>query len=110
MPPKIKITREDILTAALCLVRRNGAEALNARAIANAIGCSTQPVFSNFPTMAELRGSVIQEANNLYRGYTEEKMRTSGYPPYKASGMAYIQFAKDERELFKLLFMRDRSE
>ena len=31
------------------------------------------------------------------------------FPPYKASGMAYIQFARDERELFKLLFMRDRS-
>jgi len=31
------------------------------------------------------------------------------YPVYKANGMAYIKFAKEERELFKLLFMRDRS-
>ena len=32
------------------------------------------------------------------------------YPPYKASGMAYIRFAAEEKELFKLLYMRDRSE
>ena len=30
--------------------------------------------------------------------------------PYKASGMAYIRFAQEEKELFKLLFMRDRSQ
>ncbi len=29
---------------------------------------------------------------------------------YKASGMAYIRFAREEKELFKLLYMRDRSD
>jgi len=28
---------------------------------------------------------------------------------YKATGVAYIRFAREEKELFKLLFMRDRS-
>lgn len=37
-------------------------------------------------------------------------MQKGKYPPYKASGMAYIRFAKEEKELFKLLFMRDRSD
>lgn len=36
-------------------------------------------------------------------------MKSGKYPPYKASGMAYIRFAKEEKELFKLLFMRDRT-
>lgn len=36
-------------------------------------------------------------------------MNSGKYPVYKASGMAYIQFAKEERELFKLLYMRDRT-
>ena len=36
-------------------------------------------------------------------------MAAGKYPVYKASGMAYIRFAKEERELFKLLFMRDRT-
>ena len=38
-----------------------------------------------------------------------KKNKKRRYVPYKASGMAYIRFAKEEKELFKLLFMRDRS-
>jgi hypothetical protein len=40
----------------------------------------------------------------------QQEMERGEYPDYKASGMAYIRFAKEERELFKLLYMRDRSE
>ena len=36
-------------------------------------------------------------------------MESGEYPPYKASGMAYIRFAGEERELFRLLFMRNRT-
>ena len=36
-------------------------------------------------------------------------MESGQYPPYKASGIAYICFAREEKELFKLLYMRDRS-
>ena len=50
MPPKVKITKEDIINAAVSLVRENGADALNARTVASLLGCSTQPVFSNFAT------------------------------------------------------------
>lgn len=39
----------------------------------------------------------------------KEDMASGKYPPYKASGMAYIRFAREEKELFKLLFMRDRT-
>ena len=37
-------------------------------------------------------------------------MESGKYPPYKASGMSYIQFTKEEKELFKLLFMYDRTQ
>ena len=37
-------------------------------------------------------------------------MADNKFPPYKASGIAYIQFAKEEKELFKLLFMRGRTD
>ena len=47
--------------------------------------------------------------SELYQNYLKEDMASGKYPPYKASGMAYIRFAKEEKELFRLLFMRDRS-
>ena len=108
MPPKVKITKEDIIKTALELVRENGEEAINARAIAVALNCSTQPVFSNFATMEELREAVIASAYELYLGFIERELQGGEYPKYKSFGMAYIRFAKEEKELFKLLFMRDR--
>lgn len=109
MPPKIRITKQEIVDTALNLVRKDGEEAINARSIAGALGCSTQPVFSNFVTMEVLRKAVKEAANVLYQSYLRTDMASGRFPPYKASGMAYIRFAREERELFKLLFMCDRS-
>ena len=109
MPPKVKITKEDIVNKAIHIVRRDGAEALNARSIAAALNCSTQPIFSNFATMDELRLAVIEAADALYQEYMQREIENGEYPAYKASGMAYIRFAKEEKALFKLLYMRDRT-
>lgn len=109
MPPKNKITKTDIINTAMDIVRNCGAAAINARNIAGALGCSTQPVFSNFSTMDDLRAAVKAAADELYRSYLAADMSSGRFPPYKASGMAYIRFAREESELFKLLFMCDRS-
>ena len=109
MAPKVKVTRDDVVNTALELIRAEGESALNARAIASALGCSTQPVFSNFATMEKLREAVIAAAYELYVGFLNDEANGGRYPQYKAMGMAYIRFAKEERELFKLLFMRDRT-
>ena len=109
MPPKIKVSRENILEAAVEIVRKNGHAALNARSVAAALGCSTQPVFSNFATMEELKLAVVAAADELSRDYMRREEESGKYPVYKANGMAYIRFAKEEKELFKLLYMRDRA-
>lgn len=109
MPPKVRITKEDIVKTAVELVRVGGAGAINARAIAAALNCSTQPIFSNFATMEELIKSVIDKGYALYQGFIKNEVESGRYPQYKAYGMAYVRFAKEEKELFKLLFMRDRS-
>ena len=109
MAPKVKITKDDIINTAVEIVRKNGAEAINARNVAAALGCSTQPVFSNFSSMDELKLAVIHKADGLCQKYIRNECEKGEYPFYKASGMAYIRFAKEEKELFKLLYMRDRS-
>ena len=109
MPPKAKVTEKEILDAAVKLVRENGAQSLNARTLAKIIGCSTQPIFSNFGSMEEVYSAVIRSANSLYEEYLAQEISRDKYPAYKASGMGYIRFAQEEKELFKLLFMRDRT-
>ena len=109
MPPKVRITKEEIVSTALALLREQGEGAINARSIAAALGCSTQPVFSNFATMEELRAAVTAAAYEHYLGFLDREAERGEYPTYKAFGMAYVGFATEERELFKLLFMRDRT-
>lgn len=109
MPRKFMFTREDILTAALDLVREKGIDAVTARGLGEKLGSSSKPVFSLFENMEEVLNAVMETANEVYRSYLKEGMASGKYPLYKASGMAYIRFAKEEKELFKLLFMRDRS-
>ena len=110
MPPKIKISKQDIINTAVDFIRKEGVHSLNARALASHIGCSTQPIFSNYQSMETLKQNVITAAYLLYQDFVITETNSNQYPAYKASGIAYIRFAKEESELFKLLFMRDRSE
>ena len=110
MPPKIKTTKDKIISTALQMVRKSGADSINARDLAAVIGCSTQPIFSNFASMTELRLALVEKADELYQQYMQKEIDGGKYPVYKATGMAYIRFAKEEKELFKLLFMCERTE
>ena len=109
MPPKVKVTKEAVIDATVEIVRKDGAGAINARAVAAMLNCSTQPVFSNFAAMEELRLAVVGKADALCQNYIRQEIESGQYPEYKASGMAYIRFAREEKELFKLLYMRDRT-
>ncbi|MBR3893575.1 MAG: TetR/AcrR family transcriptional regulator [Clostridia bacterium] len=96
------------MQTALDLVRADGEGAINARAIAAALQCSTQPIFSNFRTMEDLQEAVVAASYEIYLAFLRREAEGGKYPQYKSFGMAYIRFAEEEKELFKLLFMRDR--
>ncbi len=108
MPKKQQITKEMILQAALDIVRESGSAALGTRAVARKLGVSTQPIFSQFASIDELEEATYAEAVALYNRNTEEAMKCSDRP-YRAAGLAYIDFARREPQLFRWLFMRDRS-
>ena len=110
MPPKVKLSKEDIIKTAVEIVRERGSQSINARAVAACLNCSTQPIFSNFSTMQELEKEVIAYSYSIYFDFIKREVESDKYPKYKAFGMAYVRFAKEEKELFKLLFMRDRTE
>ena len=109
MPPKCRFTREEIIQAALDLTAEKGVGALTARGLAQRLGSSAKPIFGLFANMEEVQQEVVKAANLRYQEYLRQDMSAGWYPPYKASGMAYIRFAREQKELFKLLFMRDRT-
>ena len=109
MAPTPKYTREEILNTAFNLVREKGYSTLTARDLAKRLNTSTRPIFTAFENMDELKKEVIFKTNKLFEEYKKTEIESKKYPEYKASGMAYIRFAKEEKNLFKLLFMRDRT-
>ena len=109
MPRKNMFTREQIVSSALELVREQGMEALTARGLGEKLGASSKPIFSWFRSMEQVQAAVMEAADQVYQTYLKSGMQEGKYPPFKAAGMAYIRFAKEEKQLFRLLFMRDRS-
>ncbi len=101
---KARISREDIIKAAAEVVRKEGAEGLNARRIAAELGCSTQPVYSQFKNMSALSSALSVAARAEYRRRIDENLRAC--PPesrYEAYGLAYVRFAREEKGLFRYL-------
>ena len=107
MPPTVRFTRDAVLHAACQLMRREGMEALNARAIAKELGGSTQPIFRLFTNMEDLHRELILYVARQFQAHAEADMAQSD-SPYIQLCTTYLLYGRDEPELFKLLFMLDR--
>ncbi len=107
MPPKPRVTRQMVLDAAFALVREKGVESLSARAVAEALGCSTQPVMYNFRTVEELRDAVYQMADDFHTRFIMPS-DDSAQNPLMELGLNYIRFGAQEPSLFRFLFQTGR--
>lgn len=107
MPPTVRFTRDAVLHAACQLMRREGMEAINARAIAKELGGSTQPIFRLFTNMEDLHRELILYVARQFQAHAEADMAQSD-SPYIQLCTTYLLYGRDEPELFKLLFIRDR--
>ena len=105
MPPKAKFTKEQIAQAALDIIRKDGCEAVTARALAVKLGSSACPIFTIFANMDEVIEAAVKLAKAIYAQYVRKGLQQQ--PAFKGVGTQYIQFAKDEPKLFQLLFMTE---
>ena len=104
MPPKSKFTEEEIISAALAIVERDGIDGLTARELGKSLGSSARPIFTVYDSMDEVRRGVIAAAKSVYASFVEKGLTER--PAFKGVGKAYIEFATKRPKLFGLLFMR----
>ncbi len=104
LPKKISISKDDILNTALEIVRENGIEFVSNREIAKRLNCSIRPIYYQFENseklMEELKKLMIKYFYDFLINNMNDEM-----PKYKQTGINYIKFAKEEKNLFKVLFM-----
>ena len=108
MPPKAKYTKEQIADVAFELVRTEGEDVLTARNLAARLGTSTAPIFTAFEKIEDIQREVSVRAWALYSEYIKAGLKQS--IPFKGTGLMYIKFAREETNLFKLLFMKGNSD
>ena len=103
MPPQAKYQRDDVIRAAFRVAREKGIGAVTAREVAKELKVSVGPIFTWFDSMEQLKTEVYQLAVKEYRIRVERGL--AGSIPFLGVGQQYIRFAREEPELYKLLFL-----
>ena len=103
MPPRVKFQKNEIVQAALNVARKKGMDAVTAREVASELNVSPRPIFTYYETMDQLRRDVFDLAKEEYRTYIERGL--AGPIPFLGVGQQYIRFAREEPELYRLLFL-----
>ena len=112
MPPGIKVTKEQMIEAAYQMTRKNGFESVTARRLAKELGCSTQPIFRVYPGMDALKEEVREKASaefneKLTAGLLKDSQMMA---TLQNVGMTYLEFAVQEKNLFRMLFLEESPE
>ena len=103
MPPKQKITKDDLLECAARIAEREGISAVTSRSVAKEAGCSIQPVFSQFPTMENLRQETF---DYVCKKSVQEVLSFEKYPDYFARTSKWVlDLARHKPNLFKLIYL-----
>lgn len=112
MPPKITTSREMIIEAGYSIADEEGIGQVNCRAIARKLGCSTQPVFSRFPNMDELKEEIFNYAcDKLEKSIADRLENSKEHMLLEISVIALADLARDHGNLYKLIYLSDfRSE
>lgn len=108
MARKITITKDFIVNTAFQMAKQEGIEQVTARKLAAKAECSTQPIFRSYENMEELHMELFRMANAFYYFYYD-RIPKNQPEPFVNLAYGYIQFAKEEPNLFKFLFFPERS-
>lgn len=100
--PKQMTDKEKILEAALEMTREQGHASVHARSIAAYMKQSVQPIYSYFENMEALKEALYMKAMAYYRDFILS--RTDSQNVLKSMGIANIEFAEKEGNLFRMLF------
>ena len=103
MPPKVKFTKDEIIGAAVGVVRKKGFTGLTAREVAGVLQTSTRPIFTYYDTMEQLKRDVFEAAKEIHKNRIKQGLKHK--VPFLGVGLQYIAFAREDPELCRLLFL-----
>ena len=107
MPAARKVSKEQIIDAAVDVLRDDGFSAINARSVAKKLGCSTQPIYFSFRNMEELKAALTERAIQMHtqRVRDSQRIHEGNDSRYSSYGMGFVKFAAEEKQLFRWLYL-----
>ena len=103
MPRQPRFSKEDIVAAGLSIVRVSGFEAVSARSLGKELGTSSSPMFTMFKDMNEVMSAIRKAAENIFIARMDGV--TEYFPAFKEFGLRLVAFAKEEPNIFQMLFL-----
>lgn len=108
MPPKAKILKEEIVTKAFDILRKEGFQAITARRLSKELNCSTQPIYYIFRNMGDLKRELYVKGVAFFEQYVGTlKQESQKEADFLELGVAYIKGAKLEQKLFHFICMEN---
>ena len=110
MPAVKKVSKDDIIDAAIDVLRDDGFSAINARSVAKKLGCSTQPIYFSFKNMEELKSALTERAIGLHAQHVRDSLKAhaGNDSRYSSYGMGFVKFAAEEKQLFRWLYLEGK--
>ena len=107
MPAVRKVSKEQIINAAVDVLRDDGFSAINTRSVAKKLGCSTQPIYFSFRNMEELKAALTERAIQMHTQRVRDSLRIheGNDSRYSSYGMGFVKFAAEEKQLFRWLYL-----
>lgn len=98
--------REELVTAALALMREEGEDAASLRAVARRVGVSAMAPYRHFADKAALMEAVAERGFGLLaeRLMAGDAPGTTPEESFAGQGAAYVAFAREQPQLFRLMF------
>lgn len=104
--PTQKLTKDMVVNAAFTMAREKGMEAVRVKELAQALGCSVQPIYTYCGSMEGLREAVEEETAEFVRDYVSRYRDPAD--PFRSTGLAYLQLAREEPRLYQIFFSQRR--
>lgn len=103
MARKRTISKEKIINVGLQIIKKEGVEGFNARHLADEIGMTTTPIFTNFGSMENLTIAIWKKAKAECDNYLLKALNHS--PVFKEFGMRFLSMAIENQNIFKFVYL-----
>jgi AcrR family transcriptional regulator len=106
MPKKAIFTKDHILNKAFEMLEKKGLEEITARNLAKVLKSSPAPIYGFFKSMDDLKKELIERSKGMFMEYVKSEQTDL---PFLDTGMGIVIFAREEKQLFRSIFLRENS-